>query len=586
MYRLCNLKNSFFALVLILALFASGGFTAIAEARESVVLSWDRNPEPDIAGYRVRYGQTSGNLDESCDTRGPSTEIPVSGLLPGETYYFAVRAYNRRGVEGPLSNEISYAVPRARVVRPAPQIMFPELVVESSSGGPLSPSQAFGPTQITNVGSKSVLGTITLHNRGKANLNGLTLNLKGASAFSVSELNSTTLAAGESIELVVNFTPETAGQQSAVLQISSNDPAHPRFDVVLAASGVPAPAIAVFRAWGNPITPESVVAFGNLELGSTTGRLPLTIRNVGSASLKGLHAMITGAGAADFTHSPFSVDSLAPGASTTIQVMFDPKREGTTSASLLLTGDDAPASGFKLTLTGTGVGVPQVAVFRAWGNQINPESVVAFGNLELGSATGRLPLTIRNVGTAPLSGLLATIAGPGAAAFTHSPISVNTLAPGASTTIQLVFDPKAVGSTSATLHLTGDGATASGFQLTLTGTGVGVAHVDVAETTGSHVAVHDPVLAPSATLFPAVATSARPTEGIEVIGGQKYNTLTISSPPGFRVSAHNIQVSSDRVDWTSGSLHTVVMSDNAHMLKVRDRTPVTHDHKRFIRVKQ
>lgn len=71
----------------------------------SVDLAWDPVPETNVVGYRVCIGTASGQYSriEVTDTDASFT---VSGLDRGETYYFAVLAYNDQGVEGKLSDEL------------------------------------------------------------------------------------------------------------------------------------------------------------------------------------------------------------------------------------------------------------------------------------------------------------------------------------------------------------------------------------------------------------------------------------------------------------------------------------------------
>lgn len=80
--------------------------TSIA-GTQSVTVIWDANPEPDVAGYRLFYGRESGVYTNQVDVPGPMAV--ASDLSEGETYYFAVLAYNNEGLESELSTEISYS---------------------------------------------------------------------------------------------------------------------------------------------------------------------------------------------------------------------------------------------------------------------------------------------------------------------------------------------------------------------------------------------------------------------------------------------------------------------------------------------
>jgi hypothetical protein len=79
------------------------------EAAE-VALEWEPNTEPELAGYMVYRGTSSGNYTSSIDV-GNTTTCTISGLDEGKTYYFAATAYDADKNESGYSNEISYTVP-------------------------------------------------------------------------------------------------------------------------------------------------------------------------------------------------------------------------------------------------------------------------------------------------------------------------------------------------------------------------------------------------------------------------------------------------------------------------------------------
>ena len=70
-------------------------FTANAHAGQ-VTLAWDANTDPELGGYKLYYGQTSGNYTGNVDV-GNQTTYTLTGLTAGQTYYFAVTAYDRLG---------------------------------------------------------------------------------------------------------------------------------------------------------------------------------------------------------------------------------------------------------------------------------------------------------------------------------------------------------------------------------------------------------------------------------------------------------------------------------------------------------
>ena len=75
-----------------------------------VSLAWDRNVEPNIAGYKIHYGQSSNDYQYSVNV-GNFTSATISGLTEGQVYYFAATAYDSVGNESGFSEEILYSVP-------------------------------------------------------------------------------------------------------------------------------------------------------------------------------------------------------------------------------------------------------------------------------------------------------------------------------------------------------------------------------------------------------------------------------------------------------------------------------------------
>jgi hypothetical protein len=75
-----------------------------------VTLTWDANTEPDLAGYRIYHGTGSGVYPNVSDV-GNTTTATISNLTAGQTYYFAVTAYDTEGLESGYSNQVSYLPP-------------------------------------------------------------------------------------------------------------------------------------------------------------------------------------------------------------------------------------------------------------------------------------------------------------------------------------------------------------------------------------------------------------------------------------------------------------------------------------------
>ena len=88
-----------FALMLIPRL----GYSAV------VILEWSANGEADLDGYMVYYGTSSRNYSTSVDVGNyTSCAISDAGFQEGQTYYFALTAYDQYGNESDFSAEEIY----------------------------------------------------------------------------------------------------------------------------------------------------------------------------------------------------------------------------------------------------------------------------------------------------------------------------------------------------------------------------------------------------------------------------------------------------------------------------------------------
>jgi hypothetical protein len=72
----------------------------------TVTVVWNANAEPDITGYYVVYGTASGIYTSRLDA-GNQTQLQIPNLVDGQTYYFAVQAYNSFGEWSDTSAEVS-----------------------------------------------------------------------------------------------------------------------------------------------------------------------------------------------------------------------------------------------------------------------------------------------------------------------------------------------------------------------------------------------------------------------------------------------------------------------------------------------
>ena len=116
---------------------------------------------------------------------------------------------------------------------------------------------------------------------------------------------------------------------------------------------------------------------------------------------------------------------------------------------------------------------PEIAVEQPVGTDLTDGSAsIDCGSVSIGSSSAPFTFTVRNTGTANLTGLALSKNGANSADFTLGSLGATTLAPGASTTFTVTFTPAAAGTRTAAIHIASNDADENPFDITLTGTGV------------------------------------------------------------------------------------------------------------------
>lgn len=112
--RASRSRNLFFVFIWIFPLCF---FPLNVQAGE-VTLAWDP-PSTEYGGFVLSYGTSSGSYSENEDV-GSKTTHTVTNLDAGQTYFFAVKAYNNNNtIESPYSNQMSITVPAPDTLAPA-----------------------------------------------------------------------------------------------------------------------------------------------------------------------------------------------------------------------------------------------------------------------------------------------------------------------------------------------------------------------------------------------------------------------------------------------------------------------------------
>ncbi|MEU8074851.1 ThuA domain-containing protein [Catellatospora citrea] len=232
---------------------------------------------------------------------------------------------------------------------------------------------------------------------------------------------------------------------------------------IFGGGGQPGPAVLA----ANPTS----VAFGNQNVGTTSGGSPVTITNTG-----GTAAVISAVSASSQFAASGCVGTLAAGATCAITVTFSPTSAGAKTGTLTVTSNASNPS-LTVGLTGTGTTVQTPATLAA-----SPTSI-AFPNTNVGSTITRTT-QISNTGGTTASISSVAVSGTGFSLSANGCGSA--LAPGASCTVTVAFTPTSAGAKSGTLTVASS-ASNPALSVGLTGTGT--------TATSSNLALGKPVTA-------------------------------------------------------------------------------------------
>jgi len=347
----------------------------------------------------------------------------------------------------------------------------PRIAVEQPAGTGLTNNSATIGFGSVSVGSTSGPITFTVKNNGAADLTGLTVTGGGTNAaeYTITTQPAASVAAAGSTTFTVTFKPAATGTRTAVLHLASNDATQNPFNINLTGAGT-VPAIAVEQPAGTPLgSGTSTVDFGSA-LNGTATPLTFTIRDTGTASLSGIVATADGTNAADYTITAQPAASLPPSGTTTVTVTFKPPATGTRNAVLHIASNDPTQNPFNVNLTGVGT-APAIAVEQPPGTPLGSgTSTVDFGSAVTGTAAP-LTFTIRNTGTATLSGIVATADGTNGADYAITTQPAASLPASGTTTFTVTFNPPATGTRTAVLHIASNDPTWNPFNIILTGAG-------------------------------------------------------------------------------------------------------------------
>lgn len=202
-----------------------------------------------------------------------------------------------------------------------------------------------------------------------------------------------------------------------------------------------------------PVLSPATLAFPATKSGEVSAPLVATLSNQGNAPLPVSAVFVGGDNSDDFTvgGTCTEVSALAPHASCTVSIVFQPTGVGPRTAAVYIShrkvGDRIGASS-ELDVSGTGTGTPRptVGLFS---------TDVSFGDVVVNSASYPFDLVVNNKGQATLVFNGITVDGTDAAAISRSgdcAVGLG-LEPGASCTVTLSVQPAHLGNVFAKLTL-------------------------------------------------------------------------------------------------------------------------------------
>ena len=307
------------------------------------------------------------------------------------------------------------------------------------------------------VGSSSQPVPITISNAGPGSLTISAVAVSGMDAASFTVVPPAlpmVIAAGSSRALAPVFSPTVAGKADARLTLMTDDPNNLNFDVALTGSGLAAMV---------QLDPSSL-DFGSQVVGRTSAARTITVSNGGTAALNVLSLTVTGANAGAFllSNPPSLPQKLMPGEKTMVSLTYSPSAAQMDMGRLVVGSDDPMSPASSVTLSGTGV----TTILSA-----SPMSL-DFGMIRAPGTSMSKMVTITNVGGSMLTMAAPVLGGAVPTAFSFdSTIGGMTLAPNATGTASVTFQPMTKGAMSATLTFKTNDANLPGVVVALSGVG-------------------------------------------------------------------------------------------------------------------
>lgn len=320
-------------------------------------------------------------------------------------------------------------------------------------------------------------------NTGGQTLTGLNVTKSGANAddFTLVQPSLTDLSANQYDFFTVQYQLKTPGPHTVTLHVASNDPDENPFDLTLQVTGVDY-LLKVDAPDGSPIAYGTLMDYGTVVPGASKS-LTLTLRNTGTLDLFAVGASVWGTSEQSFLITRQPADRLAPGESTTMTCTFTPVSHNMHTAELRISNSHA---GFRLPLKGLGQG-PEI---KLWRQPVVTEyihnSYDYYGLLHMGATSATKSILVKNVGTAPLTDLSASVKGACPEDYVILNPLPSVLDRGQSAILEIRFKPTAIGVRSAYLDILSNDLEEGDFHINMGGEGA-IPEIHVEELDGTEI---------------------------------------------------------------------------------------------------
>jgi Putative Ig domain/Abnormal spindle-like microcephaly-assoc'd, ASPM-SPD-2-Hydin len=379
-------------------------------------------------------------------------------------------------------------------------IAISSLFVSNAHG--LASSVTLSPTSLAwgtiFYGATGAAKTATLTNSGTTSITITSVSVTGAgsSEFPISAKTcGSTLAAGATCTISVQFKPTAEGTQKATL-------------TVVDSGGTQTSALS---GYGSAIkfNPASLT-FPSTAVGTSSAPQSTTMTNLGSSAMTITSIAIGGANPSDYSETSTCGSTLAAGANCAITVTFTPNAIGSLPADIAVTDSD-PTSPQKVLISGTG-STPVISY------TVTPSSIT-FPLEDVGLQSTCQPVVVTNTGNNPLT----------ISSFTLSPFLVfqlqygyapRTLVAGQTQTYCIKFVPGAVQAYTGSISVSIQGISTPS---TVSFTGTGVSTTAAATVT------------PNVISFPntPLGTTSTQTVIVKNTGKAAFHLTAVTDEPPF-----------------------------------------------------